>query len=187
MVHCRFCAHLKLSNNTEILTPFLPKVMDGLLTMATQSTDDVLALVLESLRIVMSVSRLLLQTRFHAFALELVIDVGKNPLNEVARLCDCELFILILISRRAKGEGGEHGCRKCGAPLHVYPPPPNPSFPGFSIGLFFHPFVFFHLLSFSSIDFPLHEHSNSFTYPLLIRPIVHDFQVSQWLSGVFPG
>ena len=30
--------------------------MDGLLTMATQSTDDVLALVLESLRIVMSVS-----------------------------------------------------------------------------------------------------------------------------------
>lgn len=66
-----------MSNNTEILTPFLPKVMDGLLTMATQSTDDVLALVLESLRIVMSVSRLLLQTRFHAFASELVIDVGK--------------------------------------------------------------------------------------------------------------
>jgi len=52
-----FCAHLKLSNNTEILTPFLPKVMDGLLTMATQSTDDVLALVLESLRIVMSVNK----------------------------------------------------------------------------------------------------------------------------------
>ena len=31
--------------------------MDGLLTMATQSTDDVLALVLESLRIVMSVRK----------------------------------------------------------------------------------------------------------------------------------
>ena len=30
--------------------------MDGLLTLATQSTDDVLALVLESLRIAMSVS-----------------------------------------------------------------------------------------------------------------------------------
>lgn len=59
-----------MSHNTEILTPFLPKVMDGLLTMATQSTDDVLALVLESLRIVMSVSRLLLQTRSHDFALE---------------------------------------------------------------------------------------------------------------------
>ena len=48
-----------MSNSTEILAPFLPKIMDGLLTMATQSTDDVLALVLESLRIVMSVSRLL--------------------------------------------------------------------------------------------------------------------------------
>ena len=31
--------------------------MDGLLTMATQTTDDVLALVLESLRIVMSVRK----------------------------------------------------------------------------------------------------------------------------------
>ena len=53
---CRFCAHLKVSENTQILAPFLPKIMDGLLTLATQSTDDVLALVLESLRIVMSVS-----------------------------------------------------------------------------------------------------------------------------------
>lgn len=60
MTHCRFCAHLKVSNNTQILAPFLPKIMDGLITMATQSTDDVLALVLESLRIVMSVSLLLL-------------------------------------------------------------------------------------------------------------------------------
>ena len=38
--------------------PYLPKVMDCLLSMATQSTDDVLALVLESLRIVMSVRKL---------------------------------------------------------------------------------------------------------------------------------
>lgn len=38
--------------------PFLSKIMDGLLTMATQSTDDVLALVLESLRIVMSVRKI---------------------------------------------------------------------------------------------------------------------------------
>lgn len=52
-----FCAHLKASENTQILEPFLPKIMDGLLTLATQSTDDVLALVLESLRIVMSVNK----------------------------------------------------------------------------------------------------------------------------------
>ncbi|XP_073252649.1 importin-9-like [Porites lutea] len=52
-----FCAHLKVSENTQILAPFLPKIMDGLLTLATQSTDDVLALVLESLRIVMSVNK----------------------------------------------------------------------------------------------------------------------------------
>ena len=45
-----------MSDNTQILAPFLAKIMDGLLTLATQSTDDVLALVLESLRIVMSVS-----------------------------------------------------------------------------------------------------------------------------------
>lgn len=69
MAHCRFCAHLKMSNNTQILAPFLPKIMDGLLTMATQSTDDVLALVLESLRIVMSVRWLLLQPRSQAFFL----------------------------------------------------------------------------------------------------------------------
>ena len=56
LLDCRFCAHLKVSENTQILAPFLPKIMDGLLTLATQSTDDVLALVLESLRIVMSVS-----------------------------------------------------------------------------------------------------------------------------------
>lgn len=52
-----FCALLKVSGSTQILAPFLPKIMDGLLTMATQSTDDVLALVLESLRIVMSVNK----------------------------------------------------------------------------------------------------------------------------------
>ena len=60
---CRFCAHLKVSENTHILAPFLPKIMDGLLTLATQSTDDVLALVLESLRIVMSVSVVLCLSR----------------------------------------------------------------------------------------------------------------------------
>ena len=46
-----------------MLAPFLPKIMDGLLTLATQSTDDVLALVLESLRIVMSVSVVLRLSR----------------------------------------------------------------------------------------------------------------------------
>ena len=63
LLDCRFCAHLKVSENTQILAPFLPKIMDGLLTLATQSTDDVLALVLESLRIVMSVSVVLRLSR----------------------------------------------------------------------------------------------------------------------------
>ena len=63
LLDCRFCAHLKVSENTQILAPFLPKIMDGLLTLATQSTDDVLALVLESLRIVMSVSVVLCLSR----------------------------------------------------------------------------------------------------------------------------
>ena len=58
-----------MSNNTDILAPFLPKIMDGLLTMATQSTDDVLALVLESLRIVMSVRWLQHQPSSQTFSL----------------------------------------------------------------------------------------------------------------------
>ena len=65
-----------MSNNTQILAPFLPKIMDGLLTMSTQSTDDVLALVLESLRIVMSVSRLLSTLRRGAVYTNSGVDVG---------------------------------------------------------------------------------------------------------------
>ncbi|EDO40537.1 predicted protein [Nematostella vectensis] len=52
-----FCEHLKKSNNTQQLVPYLRQMMDGLLAMATQSSDDVLALVLETLRIVMSVDK----------------------------------------------------------------------------------------------------------------------------------
>ena len=52
----RFCAHLKHTGKTQLIKPYLPEMTQGLLALATQSMDDVLALVLESLRIVMSVS-----------------------------------------------------------------------------------------------------------------------------------
>ena len=52
----RFCAQLKSSQSTRLLTPFLQPILESLLAMATQFTEDVLSLVLESLRIVMSVS-----------------------------------------------------------------------------------------------------------------------------------
>ena len=42
-----------MSNNTQILTTYLVKIMEVLLTLVTQTTDDGLALILESLRIVM--------------------------------------------------------------------------------------------------------------------------------------
>ena len=69
LIDYRFCAHLKSSENIQILMPYLPKVMDCLLSMATQSTDDVLALVLESLRIVMSVRKLNKRLLFEAVSL----------------------------------------------------------------------------------------------------------------------
>ena len=52
----RFCAQLKSSQSTRLLAPFLQPILESLLAMATQFTEDVLSLVLESLRIVMSVS-----------------------------------------------------------------------------------------------------------------------------------
>ena len=63
--------------------------MDGLLTMATQSTDDVLALVLESLRIVMSVRRLQLQPRARAFSL-------RSCEGWVGKALETKLLLLVI-------------------------------------------------------------------------------------------
>jgi len=52
-----FCDHLKLTENTHILQPFLQSITDGLLSIATQFSAEVLALVLETVVIVCSIDK----------------------------------------------------------------------------------------------------------------------------------
>ena len=60
---CRFCAHVKAPENTQILAPLVFEIRDGLLALATRSADDVFALVSESLSFVSSVSVVLCLSR----------------------------------------------------------------------------------------------------------------------------
>ncbi|XP_041347809.1 importin-9-like [Gigantopelta aegis] len=50
-----FCDHLKTSNNTQLLVPFLSNILDGLITIATQFSAEVLGLCIETLTVVISV------------------------------------------------------------------------------------------------------------------------------------
>ncbi|KAL3853056.1 hypothetical protein ACJMK2_016638 [Sinanodonta woodiana] len=52
-----YAEHLKTSNNTHLLVPFLPSITEGLVTVATQFSSDVLALCLETLSVVLSVDK----------------------------------------------------------------------------------------------------------------------------------
>nr|XP_061814396.1 importin-9-like [Nerophis lumbriciformis] len=47
-----YCDQLKLSDNTHILQPYLPSILEGLVQLATQFNSEVLALVMETLCIV---------------------------------------------------------------------------------------------------------------------------------------
>lgn len=51
-----YCQHLKSANTTQYLIPFLPNILDGLLSIATQFSSDVLSLCLETLSILLTVS-----------------------------------------------------------------------------------------------------------------------------------
>ena len=55
-----FCDHLKTSNNTQLLVPFLSNILDGLITIATQFSAEVLGLCIETLTVVISVSVLMI-------------------------------------------------------------------------------------------------------------------------------
>ncbi|XP_071133365.1 importin-9-like [Mytilus edulis] len=52
-----YCIHFKSLKNPQVLTPFLPNIMDGLLSVATQFSSDVLSLCLESIATVLSVDK----------------------------------------------------------------------------------------------------------------------------------
>jgi hypothetical protein len=52
-----FCEYLKTSDSMQIVRPFLPDILEGLLTVAQQFSSEVLALVLETLVIVVNVDK----------------------------------------------------------------------------------------------------------------------------------
>lgn len=51
-----FCEQLKVSESTSILLPFLEPILIGLVQLATQYGQDILALVLETIGVVLTVS-----------------------------------------------------------------------------------------------------------------------------------
>lgn len=50
-----FCKELKANENTALLGPYVDHMAQGLVTMATQSTDEVLSYTLESLIMLLKV------------------------------------------------------------------------------------------------------------------------------------
>ena len=51
-----YCDHLKATNGTQMILPYMTQIMEGILTLATQFSADVLALVMETLQVVLAVS-----------------------------------------------------------------------------------------------------------------------------------
>ncbi|XP_076333062.1 importin 9 [Tachypleus tridentatus] len=52
-----FCDHLKTSNQTSVIGPYLAPIMEGLLSLATQYSSEVLALAMEAIQIVLSIDK----------------------------------------------------------------------------------------------------------------------------------
>ena len=55
-----FCEHLKDTDNTSVLQPFLAAMMDGMLSICNMYSAEVLALVLETMHIVLQVRAIIL-------------------------------------------------------------------------------------------------------------------------------
>jgi hypothetical protein len=52
-----FCNHLKTTGNVQLLAPYLDSILEGLVTVATQFSAEVLGLCLETLSVVVTVSQ----------------------------------------------------------------------------------------------------------------------------------
>ncbi|CAL1541790.1 unnamed protein product [Lymnaea stagnalis] len=50
-----FCDHLKVAGNTQLLVPYLQNILEGLISIATQFSTEVMGLCLETLAVVVSV------------------------------------------------------------------------------------------------------------------------------------
>lgn len=52
-----FCDHLKTTGNIQLLAPYLDNILEGLVTVATQFSTEVLGLCLETLSAIVAVSQ----------------------------------------------------------------------------------------------------------------------------------
>jgi hypothetical protein len=57
MIIIRFCDQLKSSGNSALINTYLPDALNNLINMSTQYREDALSLILETLSIVISVSK----------------------------------------------------------------------------------------------------------------------------------
>ncbi|XP_014669041.1 PREDICTED: importin-9-like [Priapulus caudatus] len=83
-----FSEHLKSLNSTQVILPYLEPIMHGLVTLATQFSADVLALVLETICIVVSVDKeFTASCEAKAVPLTIAIFLKYNSDPLIAALC----------------------------------------------------------------------------------------------------
>ncbi|KAL1416150.1 hypothetical protein MTO96_006416 [Rhipicephalus appendiculatus] len=79
----RFCQHLNDHNQSSQLTPFLAPFTDGLISLSTQFSSDVLALAIEALSIVITVDPQFTQTvenRVSPLAIAVFLKYNSDPI-----------------------------------------------------------------------------------------------------------
>ncbi|XP_053312848.1 importin-9 [Spea bombifrons] len=77
-----YCDQLKTSESTHVLQPYLPSMVDGLITLAAQFTSEVLNLVMETLCIVCSVDPLFTakaEPKICPFAIAIFLKYSNDP------------------------------------------------------------------------------------------------------------
>ena len=68
-----FSEHLKSTGNPQLLQPYISDMIEGLLVIATQFSSEVLALVLETMCIVISVSNHVIAENNHVTYIQVII------------------------------------------------------------------------------------------------------------------
>ncbi|XP_071960511.1 importin-9-like [Antedon mediterranea] len=78
-----YCDHLKTSNNSQILVPFLPTIMAELIELAKQSSSDVLSLVMETISIALTIDKPFTATcekQIAPLAIALFLKFSQDPI-----------------------------------------------------------------------------------------------------------
>ncbi|KAK6177118.1 hypothetical protein SNE40_015285 [Patella caerulea] len=98
-----YCEHLKNNNNTQVLVPFVLNIVDGLITMGTQFSADVLGLVIEALTLIISVDKQLttsIEEKISPFAIAVYLKHCSDP------------FIVSLVQDLIKEIAENPGCSR---------------------------------------------------------------------------